>query len=55
MSWVKKAKELERCPRCGKMKDDVRTIIDPYIYEMTGDKEQATMCGDCEMDAVQSV
>jgi len=55
---MKKEKiKRKKCPECGKLKpaNEVYERIDPYSYELCGDKQEYLMCNDCEEDKAMSV
>lgn len=43
------------CDRCGKEKDDVIVVTDPYIKNMSGEEVKVKLCDDCYTDKVMSI
>ncbi|MFF0297733.1 hypothetical protein ACFYST_30645 [Kitasatospora sp. NPDC004614] len=44
-----------KCSRCNIAKSDVRTVADPYVEEMTGERRMVPLCGDCYGDLCEEI
>ena len=47
--------DKKKCNKCGKMREDVALLINPYVKELYNREEYENLCQDCYHDLVHSI